>query len=278
MPISFTCGQCGKDYIVSDGLAGKRAMCKACGNRMQIPGDSAVDAVAVSAPVARSSSPSRPAAAPPPREAPRPAADDLYGLDEAPLPLPPRAGLGASPADEPEAPKKKKKKGGLFSSGGAKPKMDAGGLNVGLIVRVVLLLAAVGFGLFRTFGLSSKGEVEKIAVRQLDLTDRFSDTLRSIDSVAAANLQSAKLKEILRLMTENLEKNRNKKARQSDIDAVAQRLQGRADAAKQRLMTEMTRVAMIPGALQKLDIQAPLEKLAHLEQQLQIGGPVAEPD
>jgi hypothetical protein len=38
MPISFSCGQCGKDYVVSDGLGGKRAVCKACGNRMTIPG------------------------------------------------------------------------------------------------------------------------------------------------------------------------------------------------------------------------------------------------
>ena len=38
MPISFTCGQCGKDYVVSDGLAGKRAKCKACNHPMTIPG------------------------------------------------------------------------------------------------------------------------------------------------------------------------------------------------------------------------------------------------
>ena len=41
MPISFQCGQCNKPYVVSDGLAGKKAMCKQCGNRMTIPGDAA---------------------------------------------------------------------------------------------------------------------------------------------------------------------------------------------------------------------------------------------
>lgn len=39
MSISFQCSQCGKDYVVSDGLAGKSAICKACGARMTVPGD-----------------------------------------------------------------------------------------------------------------------------------------------------------------------------------------------------------------------------------------------
>ena len=150
MPISFSCGQCGKDYMVSDALAGKRAVCKACDFRMTVPGG----------PAAAPAAPPRPAAAPP-RPAParpasspkgdvpvarvvsRPAsapqakarpddvpvarvvsrqaelADDIYGLNEAPAALPrmtPRS-AAAEDATTAEAPAKKKKKKGFFSSG-----------------------------------------------------------------------------------------------------------------------------------------------------------------
>lgn len=47
MPISFACGQCGKDYEVPGEMAGRRVRCKACGNVFRLPKahapDTAVD-------------------------------------------------------------------------------------------------------------------------------------------------------------------------------------------------------------------------------------------
>lgn len=37
MPISFACGNCRKSYQLDDGLAGKKARCKQCGNEFRIP-------------------------------------------------------------------------------------------------------------------------------------------------------------------------------------------------------------------------------------------------
>ena len=113
MPISFACGQCGKDYLVSDGLAGKRAKCKACNHRMTIPGTPAAaipTAGGSGRRLARSRWPG------PCRAAAEPAVEDLYGLNEAAGPLPPVLPRTAyAEATVAEAPvKKKKKKGGLL--------------------------------------------------------------------------------------------------------------------------------------------------------------------
>lgn len=37
MSIEFSCGECGKQYAVADGMAGVRAKCKACGSTMTVP-------------------------------------------------------------------------------------------------------------------------------------------------------------------------------------------------------------------------------------------------
>src|SRR5277367_2980723 len=97
MPISFSCGQCGKDYVVSDALSGKRAVCKACGNRMTIPGE----AVTATAPVS-ATAPQAARSSPEPAPAYEPPAGDVYGFDEAPSappPLMPRTGSPAAAED-----------------------------------------------------------------------------------------------------------------------------------------------------------------------------------
>ncbi|HEY2156321.1 MAG TPA: hypothetical protein VGH33_11875 [Isosphaeraceae bacterium] len=72
MAISFSCNQCGNDYVVSDGLAGKSAICKACGARMTVPGgaapaDEPADVEAIDEPASTEAT-AAPAPAPPPRK------------------------------------------------------------------------------------------------------------------------------------------------------------------------------------------------------------------
>jgi hypothetical protein len=45
MPISFACQHCQRNYCVDDGMAGKKAKCKECGQAMEIPAVTATTAV-----------------------------------------------------------------------------------------------------------------------------------------------------------------------------------------------------------------------------------------
>ena len=199
---------------------------------------------------------------------------DGYGFDEAPSALPPkmpRPGSGVEPA---EAPIKKKKKKGFFSTAGPKQTSSAGSFGRGkgmsgfrLIGLIVAVVVAVGGGI-TGLGLSSKSDVETILTRQLDLTDEFVAALNGVTSLESAQASSPKILEIIRRMTENLEKNRHKKARQTDIAAVAARLKFRSDQVESKVFLATRRVAMIPGAIQALNFEQPLQRLAALEEEL----------
>lgn len=54
MPITFTCGGCGRRYSVDESLVGKRGSCKACGQKFTIPGTDVATAPASSSSPAES--------------------------------------------------------------------------------------------------------------------------------------------------------------------------------------------------------------------------------
>ncbi len=291
MSIPFKCSQCGKDYLVSDALAGKRAVCKACNNRMTIPGGAApapspapmAQARPVSAPSARPaaarSAPARPATAnastiPTAKvisRGPEPA-HDIYGLDEAPAPLPPM--MPRTPGADPtvaEAPAKKKKKKGFFS-GGKKKASSGGGFQfsggVGVIRLIVIVVAAVG-GAVGGWGLLPKSAVESFHTTLIAQRAELSGVLHSIQSADSARAAAPRVQEILTRMTKHLEDNGFKKGRKEDIQEINARYAMKHQADAQRLVGEFSRIAMIPGALDALGIQAQIQRLDAVEKRLQ---------
>jgi hypothetical protein len=283
MPISFQCGQCNKPYVVSDGLAGKKAMCKQCGNRMTIPGD-AVTSSESSAVQARPAAPPRPA---PPRPASgvpvsrpkpvptnEPAFDDIYGLNEAPsaLPVMPRIGGsgGDSESDDDAPVKKKKKKKGFFSSSGAKKASasSGGGISGRQLLSIAVVVIFGGLGAFRGLGLSSKSEVMKFNERQLAAVTALTQALKPVNDVPTAQAASANCNQIVNAMIADLETNGRKKARVSDINTAKQEIMPRLMVAKTAFESEVRRVAMIPGVIQALNIMSSMARLDALEKEL----------
>jgi hypothetical protein len=294
MPITFSCGQCGKVYVVSDGLEGKKAACKACGNRMVVPGGE-VQPSAEPAPVASrpSSAAARPASSaprtaparpdsPPMRFAPEskakpvptsePPVGDVYGFDEAPSALPPimpRVGGG----DESDAPvKKKKKKKGFFASGGKKSSsagssfLDGLGalpLRLGAGLAVFAIIGGIG-----AFGLTSKSEVEAFTRRQLDMTNEMTSILKTVTSVPTAQTASPRLVSLIQRMIANLEGSKDKKASKRDLNAVIQKMKPLQEVALASLMSEFQRLSSIPGAVPALQIEGPMSQLAQVEEQI----------
>lgn len=120
MSISFRCPACGKSFSVGDELAGKKARCKQCGGAMVIPAQAATKT------------------APPPP-------DDLYGLDDDPAPLPPRAGAprptAAVEAPRPFVSSPKKKKGSSPDNNKAKGFAGIGGTGFVLVLIALRLFA-----------------------------------------------------------------------------------------------------------------------------------------
>jgi hypothetical protein len=272
MPISFSCVQCNKDYVVSDALAGKRAVCKACGNRMTIPGDG----VAV-ATVAAPAQPARPRpAAPAPRSAQvyEPAAEDLYGFDEAPSALPPlapRVGSGAQGVED-EGPLKKKKKRGFFS-GGSKKKSSGGSFRLTGIGGVggwvaVLVVFGIISGL-AGFRLIPKGDVEKFHKTLIQQRADLLGILKTVKDVPTAKAASARTKALVTQMTKLLEVEGHKKGRVNDIKELNQKYQAKHQSDVLALIGEFARMGGIPGAVEALDIQAEMNDLDRVEKSLQ---------
>jgi hypothetical protein len=281
MPISFSCSQCGKDYLVSDGLAGKKAVCKACNNRMMIPGTAASSpatqrtgsprAANGPAPAARpvsSRGPAAPTARPVPvARVPEPA-EDIYGLDEAPAPLPPMmprsAGVAEATASEP--PVKKKKKKGFFSSGkkASAKSFQYSGVGTGP-VRLIAIIVGVVAAAVGGFGLASKSEVEKFAQEVVATTHKATAILQTVHDVGSAGAASAPMKQALEAMIGTFERNRNRKANKRDITEVSRRYRPQIEAAGMQFQRECQRVAMIPGALLALNIQSEISRLEAVE-------------
>jgi hypothetical protein len=230
MAISFKCSQCGNDYAVSDGLAGKSAICKACGARMTVPGgpglaaepsvDMPADVVGLDEP--ESVDPTIIAGAPR-----RPAARVF-------TPSPSAAGL--QPVDAPKAP----------ASGGGS----------GKLIRLLVIVAAVGVAIYSRAGRSTKTDVRAFHQQQVDFMQRINDTLKSVKDVPSAKAASGPLKQHFQEMKDFTEKNRNKKANKADVDAVEAEFRPREEALQKQLVEEMIRVAVIPGVSEALDLKS----------------------
>jgi hypothetical protein len=306
MPISFSCVQCGKGYLVGDALAGKKAVCKACNYRMTIPGGSAA------APPASSPRPAAgPSSAPPRPESARPAsapkgdvpvartvarpasapkakpadvpvarvvskpaepAHDIYGLDEAPAPLPrltPRSAT-AEDATTAEAPAKKKKKKGFFSSG--KKKSSGGGSQysgTGIggvrLIGIIIGVAAAGFG---GWGLLGKSAIEGVIQKVISQTNQAATTLESIRDLPSATAAAPKVRSEIEAIIATLEANKGKKGKKTDIEEVNRRYAPQIEAAFQRLGAAVARVSTIPGAGAAVAIEPLMMRLMAMLQQL----------
>jgi hypothetical protein len=289
MPISFSCSGCSKTYLVSDGLAGKRATCKACGTRMVIPVPTAaarpvpiVSANEARPPVRPTSArpASVPAAAPvaravPRRPEPEPPAEDIYGLEEAPSPvaMPPMMprSAGAAEATVAEAPAKKRKKSGFFSSGKKKSSgrsFQYSGIGVGPIRLIAIIIGAVGAAI-GGWGLLPRGQVESFHTTLIAQRAELLSALQPIRDVPSAQAAGPRVQEILARMTKHLEDNGFKKGRKQDVQEVTQKYGARHQADVQRIIQELTRIAMIPGALPALGIDAQLKRLEEVENRIQ---------
>ncbi len=266
MPISFSCGQCGKDYAVSDGLAGKRATCKACGFKMTVPGGPPA-AAAIPTAVARPASYTEPVARAVPRRA-GPAAEDLYGLNEAASPLPPV--LPRTAYADPtvaEAPvKKKKKKGGFFSSSKTKTSSrpsygSAGGGGFVWLIRIAVFVvfAVCGIG---GWGLLSKSSMEGYCEKLIAMANEGTSTLRPVQDTTTAGIVAPKMRDVFKRINDLIEELKDKKGREEEVNDVQRRYGSRIEAAYSALGREVARVFSIPGAQAALGIDDQLQRLA----------------
>jgi hypothetical protein len=211
MAISFSCGQCGNDYVVSDGLAGKSAICKACGARMTVPGSGGP--AGTEAPTEVAPSEDATPAAPPAAPVTRPNA-------------PPRPASTSSP------------------SGGGRT-----------LIRLLVFAAAVGVALYSRMGRSTKTDVRAFHQRQVELLERVQASLKGVKDVPSAKAASGPLNQTFRELREFEAQHKDKKARKTDIDAVQKEFGPREEALQKEITGEMFRVAIIPGAMEALDLQ-----------------------
>jgi hypothetical protein len=264
MPISFSCGQCGKDYLVSDGLAGKRATCKACNFRMTVPGGQPAAPMPVA--VARPASYPEPVARAVPRRA-EPVVEDRYGLDEAPAPLP-RLTPRTAPADPTvaEAPvAKKKKKRGFFSSSKKKSSsaqsFGSGGVGFVWLIRIVVFVVFIAGGI-GGWGLLSKSSMEGYCEKLIAMTNEGSTALRSVQDATTASVVSTRVRDVFSRLKDTLDEVKDKKGREEEVDEVERRYGARLRAAFDGLARELGRVFAIPGARAALGIDDQLQRLA----------------
>jgi hypothetical protein len=274
MPISFSCGQCGKDYVVSDGLSGKRAVCKACGNRMTIPG--AAMTAAAPAPEAQASRP-RTVASPASRPAPayQPPAGDVYGFDEAPTALPPMmprtSGPAAEEASDSPIPKKKKKKGFFSSdkkkSSGSSFQFTGIGIGGAPAIVVVLIVIWIGSraGMLGKFGLASKADMEGHMKELVSVADQLTTTLQPVKTAADAARVSPTAKALLTKINNKLASLKGAKGKQEEIDEVERTWGPKLHAASFAFGREIGRIWVIPGARVALAVDAEFEQLTNMK-------------
>jgi hypothetical protein len=227
MAIAFSCSQCGNDYVVSDGLAGKSAICKACGARMTVPGGSGEPSIDMPA--------------------------DVVGLEE-PSTVDPTiiAGAPRRPAARMFTPPESS--AGLTPVAG--PKAAGSGGGSGKLIRLLAILAGVGFAIYMQAGRSTKTDVRAFHQQQIDFMQRINDTLKTVKDVPSAKAAAGPINQAFRELKDFTEKNRNKKARKNDIAAVEAEFQPREEALQKQLIEEMIRVAQIPGASEALDLKS----------------------
>lgn len=228
MAISFACSQCGKDYVVSDGLAGKSAICKACGARMTVPGDAANAEASEAVPIAEETAPP---------EATGPAA-------VAPAPRKFAAGPTFAPA---------------------KP---AGSRGAGRVVWLIVIVGAAVFGGLRGAGLTSKSDVRAFHQRLYDLHTQLVATLKGVKDVPTAKAASGPAKQTLQQLIDLLDKEGRKKGRKADIKAITDEFQPKMEAVNQEFLHEYLRISLIPEAIEALDISDLMERFGKVGEEL----------
>lgn len=199
--------------------------------------------------------------------------NDIYGLDEAPAPLPPMMPRGASSADTAvaEPPVKKKKKKGFFSSSKKKKSSGGGfqysGPGIGTI-RLIVILVVVAGSAIGGLGFVSKSGVESFHQTLIAQRAELLAALRPIRSAADAGAAAPRVQDVLSRMTKHLEDNGFKKGRKEDVQEMSSKYGGKHMADTQAIIREFSRVAMIPGALQALGIEGHMQRLDAIEKRL----------
>jgi hypothetical protein len=252
MPISFACPGCQKNYVVSDGLAGKGATCKACGGRMVVPGAVAVAASPVPAPASAAR--------------PKPPAADIYGLDDEPAPasLPPRASASwANRAEEPAprrvtSKKKAKKSGGGFSLSG----IGTGG------IRAVIFIGLLIVGFLNRSALTPRSSVQEFFQRELTFLQQQATLLHEVTDVPSAKAAAPRLNELIINHAQLLESYIGKKALEKDIKDVENELAPLTKMSVDALLAEQERISKIPGVVEALDIKRAYTRLEIAESRL----------
>jgi hypothetical protein len=232
MAIAFSCNQCGNDYVVSDGLAGKSAICKACGARMTVPGGSGEPSIDMPA--------------------------DVTGLEE-PGSIDPTIIAGAPrrpaarmfTAAEAAEPQLKKPAGPTFAA--PTPKGTSGGAK---LLRLLVLVAVVGVAVYSRAGRSTRTDVRAMYQQQVDLNQRKNDILKGVKDVPSAKAASEPLNQVFREQKDFDEKIRNKKPNKADIAAMEAEFGPKREALQKQLVEEMIRVAVIPGVYDALDLKS----------------------
>lgn len=223
MAISFACSRCGSDYIVSDGLAGKTAICKACGARMTVPGGD-------------------------PAEAAAPA--EVEAIDE------PTSAIPTGPAPSASASASAMPAGPAFSA--AKP---AASVRPFRGVWLVVVIGAAVFGAFRGMGVSSKSDVRAFFQHLVDLDRQIIATLEGVKDVDSARAASGPLNDEFRQKIDFITKNRKKKGRKDDIEAITAEYNPQLAATQAQISMELFRVMKLPEAWVALAITEQIERL-----------------
>jgi hypothetical protein len=123
------------------------------------------------------------------------------------------------------------------------------------LIRLLVIVVLVGVALYSRLGQVSKTGVHAYHQQNLDLQQRITDSLKTVKDVATAQAASGPVNQAFQELHELAEKNKDKKAKQADIDAVEAEFRPREEAAQKQFLGELARIAGIPGALEALDLK-----------------------
>ena len=270
MPIAFRCAQCQKPYNVSDGLAGKRAACKACGHAMVIPDPVTSEAPRPASIASRQDDVPMAVVRPRPKPAAIAPAVDVYGLDEGPA----TSIAGDSEAAEPMAPPPPrwatKKASSQPSSGArraptpAKPSFFSGispARGIGIIVVLIMMVV----GAIRGSKLQPKSQIEAFHITAKTISGRIISDLGSVQDVPSATAASPRVKAGLTSYMNHIEENKDKEGNLKDIEAADRIYLAQHRADWERIGREIMRIGAMPEAFVALNIRDELTRLETLQ-------------
>jgi DNA-directed RNA polymerase subunit RPC12/RpoP len=218
MPISFSCGGCGKAFTTRDELGGKKVSCKTCGHRMRVPtstvkGEKPHDAAA------------------PADKSP----GGLYDLAET-QPDPPSAGpeqIVDIDVSEGKSKRRKTRRHRVSSDGEGSWRGHAPALPVGAIAVAVLVLFCVSFD----FGGHTRAR--KFHEQALKLENELYECVRRCRDEASAEKNAPRMNDILDRIDKLLADYQAHRAGERDIWAVEAEFKNRHQSIEQRLSNEI---------------------------------------